>query len=189
MFDMLCNEVIESELGSQEKLLWSGQPRQGIVFYSSDLFMIPFSIVWVCLSFPWELISLSTLKNGVGLIADHLFEIAFVIVGLYLLFGRFMVDSIRRKKTFYGVTDRKVIIVSGIFNRASEYYDLKTLSNLSFQEKTDGSGTIYFGPAVPPPRLLRGKKWPGQQHPGSAFEMIGNVRQVYEMIRQAQELN
>lgn len=45
----MTNYEIENELrpdlGSDEKLVWTGKPKTGIVFRSSDVFLIPFSIL------------------------------------------------------------------------------------------------------------------------------------------------
>ncbi len=39
-------QKIQKELEPGEKLLWTGQPAQGIRLRGSDVFMIPFSFLW-----------------------------------------------------------------------------------------------------------------------------------------------
>ncbi len=38
--------LIRSELGGDERLLWYGQPKKGLILRTYDIFMIPFSLVW-----------------------------------------------------------------------------------------------------------------------------------------------
>ena len=44
MYDALHR--VSHELEPNEELLWSGQPKRGVVFQAADVFLIPFSILW-----------------------------------------------------------------------------------------------------------------------------------------------
>jgi len=48
-----------------------------------------------------------------GGVSFPLFGLPFVAVGLYMVFGRFIGDARMRARTFYGVTNDRVIIISG----------------------------------------------------------------------------
>ena len=107
-----ADSVIRQDLRRHEQLVWSGQPPQGVRLRAADAFLIPFSILWGGFAIFWE-----TMVVVVG--APWLFMVfgvPFVIAGLYLIVGRFWVDAGQRARTFYGLTDKRVIIVSGIFN-------------------------------------------------------------------------
>jgi hypothetical protein len=97
---------IARELDREERLLWSGMPRQGLVLHSSDIFLIPFSLLWAGFAFFWEAMVISSPPPGGGLFAliPALFGLPFVIVGIYILFGRFWVDARNRARTYYGVS-------------------------------------------------------------------------------------
>ena len=90
---------LESYLDPSERLLWSGQPKQGLRLQASDAMMIPFSLMWGGFAIVWEAMAL-------GIFATHtpnpqhpheqifawifpLWGVPFVIVGLYMIFGRF----------------------------------------------------------------------------------------------------
>ena len=174
---------IQSQLTSGERLLWTGRPIQGIVFRAADAFMIPFSLLWCGFAIFWEYSVISTDRAPLFFI---LWGVPFVAMGLYYVFGRFLVDARQRENTSYGVTDQRVIIVSGIVNRKTKSLSLGSLSDLSLTERPNGGGVISFGTSVFPAWWASGLPWPGMPAPVPAFELTGNARTVFELIRQAQ---
>jgi len=176
---------IAYELSQGERLLWAGRPRQGVLFHAFDMFMVPFGLIWTGLLVS-ALISTSSSRSG----PPPFILAPFVLVGLYMLFGRFIIDAMRRDRTSYGVTDQRVIIISGVFSRRVESLNLRTLSDLSLREKRDGTGTISFGSAAASSWLWWSSGyafWSGAGHPGPAFETIENAKEVYDLIRTAQQ--
>ena len=176
--------LIQGHLASNERLLWSGRPAQGIVFRSSDLLMIPFSLLWGGFAVFWEYSVVVTARAPFFFI---LWGIPFVGVGLYMIFGRFFLDARQRANTVYGVTNQRVIIVSGLLTTKTKSLNLRTLSDLSLDEKSNGGGSVSFGPSTGAARWPAGMAWPGMPAPAPAFELIDNPRSVYELIRKAQE--
>jgi hypothetical protein len=123
--------VIAQQLSGGERLVWSGQPRSGIRFRGTDAILIPFSIVWCGFAIFWEVMASTTAvvgKGGLGpiVMAFPLFGLPFVLIGLYLVFGRFIVDARLRGKTFYGVTSERIIIVTNPFGRRIKSLNLRT---------------------------------------------------------------
>ena len=117
-----------------------------------------------------------------------LFGLPFVVVGLYLIFGRFFVDAYARSKTYYGVTNERIIIVSGIFSQQIKSLQLRTLTDVSLTERDDRSGTITFGPTPPMSGFYGGGSWPGStRYMPPAFDLIESAKQVYDVIRSAQK--
>jgi hypothetical protein len=185
----ITEEIIGKYLEQDENLIWSGKPRSGIVFRSSDIFMIPFSLMWGGFAIVWEIMAIAIPKDEAGPVAIifPLFGIPFVIAGLYLIFGRFIVDARQRDKTYYGITNQRIIIISGIFSQNIQSLNLKTLSDISISEKTDGTGTITFGPTNPMSFWFSGTAWPGSgRYSSPSFSMIENAKQVYDTIRSTQ---
>ena len=97
---------LAKHLESGERLVWSGVPRQGIAFRKSDLFLVPFSVMWGGFAIFWEA---SVLTSDAPLFFC-LWGIPFVLVGLYIMFGRFVVDARMRARAAYGLTDRRIIM-------------------------------------------------------------------------------
>lgn len=176
---------IQSELGqnldNNETLLWSGQPKKGIVFTATDIFLIPFSLLWCGFSIFWVIEA----SQAGGLFG--LFGVPFVIVGLFFVFGRFIIDSKQRKNTYYGLTKSRIIIKSGIFSKSIKSLNIKTLSDIEYNKKNNGSGTISIGPKNPMRMWGNGMDWwPGMKSNPQLY-LIQNVQQVYNQIIELQK--
>jgi len=187
-----CEQVIQKELGSHERLIWVGRPKQGIMLRPNDIFLIPFSILWGGFAIFWEVMALTSVlkgaeKGGPTVLIFPIFGIPFVIVGLYLIFGRFIVDAKQRGNTYYGVTNERIIIVSGLFSKKVKSLNIKTLSDIALTEKANRYGTISFGPTNPFNWWYAGCFWPGIGNIPPMFEMIPNVKEVYDEIRKIQD--
>ncbi|MBN1436037.1 MAG: PH domain-containing protein [Sedimentisphaerales bacterium] len=191
-----ASQVIGSQVRAGERVLWTGQPAAGLRLRASDVFMIPFSVMWGGFAIVWEYIALTAiLKSGGGEGAPPsavrwlfpLWGVPFVLIGLYMMFGRFWVDAKMRAKTFYGVTNERVIIQSGLFKTKVRFLNLRTLGEIAVTKKNDGSGTITFGVSG------RMGNWGGfssggqGQQVGPQFEMIPNVDEVYRIVDEAQK--
>src|SRR3954468_4100943 len=97
---------IGRELARDERILWSGQPRQGLTLRAGDVLMIPFSLFWCGFAVFWEW---SVLHSGApGLFA--LWGLPFIGMGIYLVVGRFFAESWQRARTYYAVTSERVLI-------------------------------------------------------------------------------
>jgi hypothetical protein len=190
-------DVVRDHLESGERLLWSGQPAQGIRLRGHDVFLIPLSLLWGGFALFWEIMALGAFISVAGeadgppsivAIIFPLFGLPFVLVGLYLIAGRFFVDARQRARTFYGVTDTRIIIVSGPWARRVKSLNLRTLSDLSMSQKADGTGTVTFGPAHPYAAFFGGASWPGWGwHSAPSFDLVPHVAEVYNAIRDAQK--
>ncbi len=181
---------ISDELSPDERLLWTGRPRQGFMLRASDGYLIPFSLLWGGSAIFWEICSLSILWTAnadpaAGILP--IFGIPFVLLGLHLIFGRFIVDVKVREKTLYAVTDRRIIIRSGWFSRTTKSLNFRSLSETSLSERSDESGTFVFGPTNFFSGLYGHSAWPGVgRYASPSFDGIPRVREVYDVIRNAQ---
>ncbi len=174
---------LQEYLDRNEKLIWSGQPKKGVVFRTSDVFLIPFSLLWCSFAVFW----ITTAFMSGAPLFFVLFGIPFVIMGLVLVFGRFFIDAKRREKTYYGVTDNRIIIKSGIYKTSIESIPLKTLSNIEYTENRDGSGTINVGPKNAMQVWGNGMNWWPGVKASPSLDLIPDVRQVYNKIIEIQK--
>lgn len=182
--DPAARRAIELELEEGERLLWAGQPPQGVRFTALDVFLIPFSLVWGGFAIFWEVLAI---MSGAPFFFA-LFGAPFVAVGLYLMVGRFFMSARERARTFYGVTDRRALIVVNNKQRAKRSMDLEKQSSVHLSESKNGSGSILFseGPlnlaALKTPKVVT-----GPVVPEPLFEKIRNARAVYQIIKDAQD--
>jgi len=180
---------IESELrdtlSKDEKLLWAGRPETGLKLRPSDAVLIPFSLMWCGFAIFWE----STVFFTDAPFFFKLWGIPFVLVGLYITVGRFIIDILQRKNTIYGITNDRVIIRSGIFSKQTKSLNIRTISDITFKEKSDGSGTISLGPTgLGQSMLFAGNNWSTWSRAKStpSLEFIGQVRKVYNILIERQ---
>jgi hypothetical protein len=135
------NDPFVERLLKSEKILWSGRPRQGIVLRLHDVFLIPFSLIWGGFAIFWE----TTVLQSKAPSLFALVGLPFVLVGLFLIFGRFLLDAWLRTKLVYALTNQRVLIARAgpwsIFNALN----LDRLPETSLSEGSNGRGTIRFG--------------------------------------------
>lgn len=183
MADYQVESRIAREIGAGEHLLWSGRPRQGIIFRSTDALFVPFSLMWGGFAIFWEVM---VVRTGAPFFFK-LWGIPFVLVGLYMIVGRFFTEPRQRERTVYAVTNERVIVISGLLKEKVTSLNIASLSDISLSEQSDGSGTVFFGPSHPYMGFAT-SGWPGsRQYMPATFDGIPNARAVYETIRQAQK--
>ncbi|HEX3952948.1 MAG TPA: hypothetical protein VHW90_05205 [Stellaceae bacterium] len=124
---------------ADERLIWSGQPRQGVMLTGRDALLIPFSLTWGGFAIFWEATVLSSSKAPAFFI---LWGVPFVVVGLYLIAGRFLVDAWLRGKTHYALTNQRILISRGGPGSRLSAFSLERLPELQLNLRSDGSGTI-----------------------------------------------
>jgi hypothetical protein len=161
-----------------ETVRWTGEPPTGLLWRSSDLVLVPFSLVWGGFALFWESMVISA---GAPLVMA-LFGVPFVVLGAYLIAGRFFWDANVRARTRYAVTDRAAYIVVSGFRGVVRRYAGSALDDVGIERKEDGSGTLRFGPD---PRASRQGPRSASFVPQNAFEAIRDVDRAYDAVRAA----
>ena len=171
--------VLARHLGPQERLLWSGRPRQGIYLRPLDLLMIPFSLIWGGFAIFWEY---SVIHSHAPLLF-RVWGIPFVLAGAYILLGRFIIDSGLRARTFYGLTNDRVLIIT---RGKVTSVNLRSSNNIVLNEGKHGRGTITFGIDLLTARwTTMGRSWPGMPEV-PALEGIERASSVFDLINRIQ---
>ncbi len=135
------------QLDVGEALLWSGRPRQGIVFRPIEWLLVPFSMLWCGFALFWEysvLFGIGGKGGGSAPIIFPLFGIPFVVLGLYVLIGRFIADKYHRQHLHYALTNRRAIISSRAFSRSTVSIELNDVRGLQLDEVGADRGTIHL---------------------------------------------
>jgi len=175
--------LVRDQLSAGEHLLWSGKPKSGLRLRASDVLMIPFSLMWGGFAVFWEW---SVVTSGAPFFFK-LWGIPFVLVGLYLIIGRFFFDAHQRANAYYGISNQRVLIVTRGLGGRVKSLSLRTLSDVTLSSASGGTGSIQFGSSPWGAASWFGSSgWPGAQTV-PAFDSIDDAKQVYDILRQAQQ--
>jgi hypothetical protein len=96
-------------LRQSEQLLWVGQPDPRVRFTGADAFLGPFSLLWGGFAVVWGVMAITNVRQSLFIV----WGIPFVLVGLYFIFGRFIVKRRRKLATVYGLTTSRAIVCTG----------------------------------------------------------------------------
>ena len=125
--------------------------------------LIAFGVVSLCCGLP-DRRALGALARGGSELADFweaaaissgsgfavLWGIPFVLIGLYMIFGRFIYKASRKRRTTYAVTDRRVMAtVRGRSGESVEATYLRSIPNISTSAVAGGRGSVEFGLSSP----------------------------------------
>lgn len=181
--------TITNYINKGDKILWTGKPEEGFSFSSEDIFLIPFSLFFLGFSIFW----MWGASQGSTFFA--LFGIPFLLVGLYMAIGRFFFDSMRKKNTFYGITENQILIVSGVRNKKVDILNISDIKAFYFTENKNKVGTITLGgknnmnynisKAMPPFIGKTNNRGFGEIYP--ELEKIKSVNTVYTTLRNQQQ--
>jgi hypothetical protein len=86
-----------------------------VFFKAADVIAIPFSLVWLGIAVAFE----EGVQSAGAPPVFRLVGIPFVLIGLYLVAGRFVARWIGKRRTVYGITRDRVLIQAGSSFRES----------------------------------------------------------------------
>ncbi len=162
-----------------ERILWFGQPRQGLFLRRSDAFVVPFTLVWAGFAVFW---TIGATTAGAPLFFT-LWGCMFVAVGGYMVVGRFFADAWQRKGTIYVLTDQRLVSQA---RRKELSTPLTQLGGIECVGHSGGRGTVRHGAA--PSRLRFALTevpagFPGaSRHQRPMLDSISDVQSVYDQL-------
>ena len=164
-----------------ERVLWEGKPAVGPYSMRGAWYLIPFSIMWGGFAIFWE----ASAILGHAPLFFALWGVPFLLIGLYMIFGRIYVARREARNTTYALTDRRVLIRSGAFRRSLVELDLLNLPGAELNEGRGGTGSITFGNTGGFMRVPPG--WPtmGMYRSPASFQAIENVHEVFDALQRA----
>ena len=142
---------VETEMISGERVNWAGTPNPSVVFHSDDWSVIPFTLVWTGFFVFWEANALgiwgSAPRGGGSNLFNVLWGIPFLIVGNYLVWGRFLVDAWLKRRTYYAVTNRRILVLQEGWKRKTNFMYLEAIPKI--EREGTMVGTLWFGEKYP----------------------------------------
>jgi hypothetical protein len=164
-----------------ETIVWSGRPTRGLVFSSNDIVLIPFSLLWTGIAFT----NAAKAAQGTGSLTSQPVLLLFVVLGLYFVVGRFIVDAWLRSNTRYALTNQRILIARSAPFGAFTALSLDRLPETHFIPKADGRGTLRFGQSAG--RWGRGGfgTWSSALDPTPQFIAIEDAQLVFDEIQRA----
>lgn len=152
-------DLVKQQLAPGERVLWAGQPVPGrlarrtlpIVFVGIACTAIVLFLIWAA----------NTWWRGLALLA-WIILLPFLLIGLAMLLAPLFATR-KARRTIYVVSDRRAVVISGLFSRSVASFGPNQLRVLRLEDNPDGSGDVAFAE--------------------SGFYGIENVKQVEAMLK------
>jgi hypothetical protein len=176
-------DAIGAVLRPGERSLWAGRPLLGIRLRAVDAVLAPLSVLGIGAAGYF-------VYYGVAQGAPSCFMLFGAVFLFALLSGqldRYLGDAWRRRRTFYGVTTERVIVLSGGDVTSLPW---SMLPEVSLFEGEGGAGVIAFGPCS---RLLGWSLRTGFPlggkglRPVTLFDLATDASRVYAVIQLAHQ--
>jgi hypothetical protein len=149
--DPLAAIKMQPEMLNGESLHWAGMPDSSVIFHSDDWLLVPFGLFWAAFSIFWEAGVLgywgNNTRHGGPSLFMALWGIPFIVIGQYLVWGRFFYDAWLKRRTYYAVTNRRVFVLQEGWKRKSSWAYVEAIPTI----ERDGTrrGTLWFGTRPP----------------------------------------
>ena len=118
-----------------------------------------------------------------------LWGVPFVVIGQYMIWGRFLYDAWLKRRTYYGITNRWVLILQEGQKRKTQFSFLDSIPEMT--QEGDGIGTIWLASKRPflGARQSGTSSWSRFSVGGSVPKLcdVSNANSVYRLILDVRE--
>lgn len=190
-----------------ETILWKGQPETSVKFTKADIFLVPFSIINLGGMLIIGIILLPVLiASNSANAANYMFAVFIialfliidVLIGLYLMFGRFIYKRKNKEKTWYLVTNKRVIVINNLWKTKVNSANIDSIPSIQKSIRKDGIGTITFGINKKASVFIGGYKF-GENYGNTGLDFFGflnkaqpptffDIKDAEKVYRKVQEL-
>jgi hypothetical protein len=180
------NDVISQILLPEEKLIWTGKPKKGIVFEFVDVFKTIYAAIFLYFTyFAVKLLSEISLLLAIPV------ALVFFSFGFLIAFVRFFIDAELRKQTYYGTTDKRIITVSNLHPKKTQSVYFHTKPKIEFSTNVYEISTFDIGLKEPSGMGRNGlawfPKWKGYTYLYRITDGVFVYRKIIELTEQTFE--
>lgn len=160
--ELSYNHPFQDELAPGEDLLWVGQPEPGGWMPGGNPAILMFALMWLTITLIWYGIVVAL---G-GFIFYMVVGLPFLAIGFWLLFGAPTYALWQRRHTYYGVTDKRLLILQQMRHKVLTALEITGIKETHSIIQPDGVGDVHF--------MLRGRS--------ASFEKIADAQQVAALV-------
>lgn len=155
------------ELRPGERLLWVGQSDPNRMLTGRDAFLIPFSVLWLGFVVFWIVGATTGGAPGIFPVVGSVF----LLIGLYMLAGRFIVKRHRKRTEVYAVTDRRAFVTTGKSTRETDVHRTDRTVN-----RSGGHVSVEWDDRGSLGSLFRRSNFAAAQYANSGLDGIASPR-------------
>jgi hypothetical protein len=138
---------VESELNSQEQIIWVEQPDSWRLARAT-LPVLLFAIPWTAFALFWTSMAAVGVGQGAGMgplrWAFPLFGVPFIVIGLGMLSSPYWAFRSAKRSVYILTTQRAILLHGGWFSINVRSFEPAALTSLDRKQRRDGSGDLIF---------------------------------------------
>lgn len=130
-----------------EQVLWSGKPKKSAFLINNILTMLPFALIWLLFDSIFIIAFVSS-GSPKEMILPIILFFAFHLMPVWIWLGNVLTANKKWKNTKYYVTDKRIIVQTGIISANYDTIYYKDIKNVSLKvgiiDKLLKVGDIYI---------------------------------------------